>query len=92
MYIYVYQEFVASPNHEIAARPLASWRMCVVGSGVASKGQRVGGASDRSDDDEDDDDYHDNDADASTPPRGGSFSRRPAATTTEEASSPLVLP
>ena len=94
MYKYVHQEFVASPNHEIAARPLASWRMCVVSSGVGTKDQRLGGASDRSDagggsggDDNDDDDDDDDDADASTSP-SGSLSIRPAETT--EEAPPLV--
>lgn len=83
MYKYVHQEFVASPNHEIAARPLASWCMCVVSSGMGSKDQRLGGAGDRSDGGCDDDD----DADASTSP-SGSLSIRPAATT--EEAPPLV--
>eukprot|EP00904_Undaria_pinnatifida_P007638 jgi/Undpi1/4003/HiC_scaffold_16.g07371.m1 len=48
-------EYVASPNHEIAARPLASWRMCVTGNdGVGDKNdQSVDGASFRNDDGED---------------------------------------
>ena len=31
------QEYVASPHQKMAARPLASWRMCVVASDGASK-------------------------------------------------------
>lgn len=58
-----------SPNHEIAARPLASWRMCVTSNDVGNKDQDVVGASDSSDDDDN--------IDASTP--SGSLSISPAA-------------
>ena len=53
-----------SPNHEIAARPLASWRMCVTSNDVGNKDQDVVGASDSSDDDDSDEDDDDDDDDA----------------------------
>ncbi|CAM9487493.1 unnamed protein product [Laminaria digitata] len=79
------QEHAASPNPEIAARPLASWCMCVASNGVGNnQDQRVDGANDRKSDDD-----NDEDEDEDAPTMSAGFSIRPAAT--EEEVQPLVV-